>query len=297
MKTHISVLTHEAVEALAITATSTIVDATLGSSGHALEISKLLGPNGVLVGIDADADAVEKGKKTLSKAKAVQHLVVGNFRDISSILEHLHIAKVDGIIADLGWRMDQFGGNDKGFSFQTDEPLVMTFGDPLTYTFTARDIVNEWDEENIKSILSGYGEERFSGRIARAIAESRIESPINTTFELVEVIKQAVPAFYRNGRLHPATRTFQALRIAVNDEFQVLESFISQSVSLLKPHGRLVIITFHSLEDRIVKHSFRNFAHDQIGHVLTKKPITATQEELSLNPRSRSAKMRIFQKL
>lgn len=297
MKTHITVLEDEAVEALAIKKSSTIIDATLGASGHALRIVEALGTKGTFVGIDADALAVEKGKEILAHAKATLHLAVGNFRDINSILEQLHIAKADGILADLGWRMEQFSGNGKGFSFQVDEPLIMTFGDPETYIFTAADIVNDWDEENIKNILKGYGEERFSGRIATAIVDARIVKRIETTFELVEIIKGIVPAFYRNGRLHPATRTFQALRIAVNDEFRALEDFIKHSIALLNPGGRLAIITFHSLEDRIVKHLFRNYAHDQVGHVLTKKPIVSTREELLENPRARSAKLRIFEKI
>jgi 16S rRNA (cytosine1402-N4)-methyltransferase len=193
--------------------------------------------------------------------------------------------------------MEQFSGNGKGFSFQVDEPLIMTFGDPKDYIFTAATIVNEWEEENIKNILKGYGEERFSGRIANAIVKAREVKSIETTFELVEIIKEIVPAFYRNGRLHPATRTFQALRIAVNDEFRALEDFIKESMLLLNPGGRLAIITFHSLEDRIVKHHFRNYTHDHGGVVLTKKPITATLEELQSNPRARSAKLRIFEKL
>lgn len=297
METHITVLTDEAVEALAIKSSSTIVDATLGSSGHALRIVEKLGPDGTFVGIDADAHAIENGNTVLEHAKARLHLVVSNFRNINSVLEHIHIKEVDGILADLGWRMEQFSGNGKGFSFQVDEPLIMTYGDPLIYTFTARDIVNEWDEENIKAILKGYGEERFSGRIARTIVESREEAPIETTFQLVEVIKRAVPSFYIKGRLHPATRTFQALRIAVNDEFQALEDFIKHAVSHLAPGGRLAVITFHSLEDRIVKHLFKAFVHDSVGTLCTKKPIVPTREELLDNPRSRSAKLRVFEKL
>ncbi len=297
MKTHITVLREEGVEALAIKSSSIIVDATLGAAGHASLITERLGKAGTFVGIDADATAVEEAKRTLSHAVSHTHLCIGNFRDINSILEHLHISKVDGILADLGWRMEQFSGNGKGFSFQVDEPLIMTFGNPESYTFTACDIVNDWDEDNIQSILKGYGEERFSGRIARAIVEARAVRRIETTFELVEIIKNVVPSFYKNGRLHPATRTFQALRIAVNDEFQTLESFIKNAISVLNPNGRLAIITFHSLEDRIVKHLFRNYAHDQIGYVLTKKPISPSRDELLENPRARSAKLRIFEKI
>jgi 16S rRNA (cytosine1402-N4)-methyltransferase len=297
MKTHITVLTEEAVEALAIKTSSIVVDATLGSGGHTRRILDALGPEGTFVGIDADAEAIDNANAYLSHYSAHTHLCVGNFRDINSILEQKHITNVDAILADLGWRMEQFSGNGRGFSFMVDEPLLMTFGDPEGYLFTAQDIVNDWEEESLKNILQGYGEERFSGRIAHAIVEARKKKRIETTFELVEIITEVVPTFYKNGRLNPATRTFQALRITVNDEFQALETFIKQSIALLHPGGRLAIITFHSLEDRIVKHLFRTYAHDQVGLVLTKKPIGPSRDELLNNPRSRSAKLRIFEKL
>lgn len=293
---HISVLQQEALEALAIKDSSIIVDATLGSSGHAKEIVAKLGKKGTFIGIDADTLAIEKGKKELHNARCTTQLCVGNFRNIDETLRSLKIETVNGILADLGWRMDQFGGNGKGFSFQHDEELLMTFGDPETYPFVAKDILNEWKEEDIKNVLRGYGEEKFSGRIARHIVEQREIQPITRTAELVSIIENAVPAFYRRGKIHPATRTFQALRIAVNDEFDALETFIRKSVALLAPRGRFVIITFHSTEDRIVKHSFKNLVENQVGSLVTKKPIAPTREEVLRNPRSRSAKMRIFQK-
>ncbi|QQR65107.1 16S rRNA (cytosine(1402)-N(4))-methyltransferase RsmH [Candidatus Kaiserbacteria bacterium] len=296
MQSHKTVLTDEAVDALAINDSSVVVDATLGSSGHAKRIIETLGSRGVFVGIDADVTAITKGTEVLRGSACTLHLCNGNFRTIDSILEQLHIEHADAILADLGWRMEQFSGNGKGFSFQVDEPLLMTFGDPKDYVFTARDIVNEWDEENLINILRGYGEERFAGRIARHIVEARAEKPIETTFELVAIIESAVPAFYKRARIHCATRTFQALRITVNDEFLALEDFIKKSVALLSPHGRLAVITFHSIEDRIVKHLFKNLAHDHIGIVHTKKPIIASPEELQENPRARSAKLRIFEK-
>lgn len=296
MKSHKTVLTDEAVAALAINDSSVVVDATLGSSGHAKRIIETLGSRGVFVGIDADSSAIAHGTEVLNGSTCTLYLCNGNFRTIDSILEQLHIEHVDAILADLGWRMEQFSGNGKGFSFQVDEPLLMTFGDPKDSVFTARDIVNEWDEENIINILRGYGEERFAGRIARHIVEARALKQIDTTFELVAIIEAAVPAFYKRARIHCATRTFQALRITVNDEFAALEDFIKKSVLFLAPHGRLAIITFHSIEDRIVKHLFKNLAHDHIGIVHTKKPIIASDTELQENPRARSAKLRIFEK-
>jgi 16S rRNA (cytosine1402-N4)-methyltransferase len=296
MKAHVTVLTEEAVEALALADDSCVVDATLGSAGHAGEILSRLGKRGILIGIDADKTAIEGAKKILKAKGATLHLAVGNFRAIDSILGQLNIAGADAILADLGWRMEQFSGSGKGFSFQVDEDLLMTLGDPEDYPFVARDIVNDWKEKDIENVLKGYGEERFAKRIAEAIVETREKHPIKTTFDLVKVIEGSVPGAYRHGRIHPATRTFQALRIAVNDEFDALTEFIEKSIALLKPNGRLAIITFHSLEDRIVKHSFRDFAGKGEGTVLTKKPITAKDAEVKRNPRSRSAKLRIFKK-
>lgn len=296
MKTHITVLTEEAVQALAIKNSHTVVDATLGASGHAQRITELLGSTGTFVGIDADQISVDNGREILKDATCTTHLCVGNYRNIDSILEQQHIQKVDAILADLGWRMEQFSGNGRGFSFQVDEPLLMTYAEPDGYPFVARDIINDWEERDIRNILKGYGEERFAGRIAQAIVESRATKRIETTFDLVAVVEGAVPSFYKRGRIHPATRTFQALRIAVNDEFDALETFIKKSMLLLSEHGRIAIITFHSLEDRIVKHLFKNYAHDHVGTVITKKPITASDAELAQNPRARSAKLRIFEK-
>jgi 16S rRNA (cytosine1402-N4)-methyltransferase len=293
MEQHITVLKKEAVEGLDITPEATIVDATLGSGGHAKAILEHLGEKGTLIAIDADASAIESFD---AKKRATVHLVHRNFRDIDVVLRELNIENADGILADLGWRMEQFAGGSKGFSFLVDEPLHMTFGNPEAYPFTARDIVNEWKEEDIKNVLKGYGEERFAGRIARHIVEARAMSPIETSGELAEVVWQAVPGFYRIGRIHPATRTFQALRIAVNDELDALEVFIRKSADALKAEGRLAIISFHSIEDRIVKRTFRELQSEGRGTVLTKKPIMAGDEELRLNPRARSAKLRIFEK-
>lgn len=296
MKEHITVLKAEAVEALAIKKDSCVVDATLGSSGHAEAILARLGSKGRFVGIDADKTAIESARKALVQAKATVHVVTGNFRKIDSILEHLHINTVDAILADLGWRMEQFSGNGKGFSFQVDEPLLMTLGNPEEYAFTAADIVNDWSEESIVNVFVGYGEEQYAKRIARRIIETREKHPIKTSFDLVRLIEGVVPRVYRYGRIHPATKSFQALRIAVNDEFEALSEFIEKSVKLLSSGGRLAIITFHSLEDRIVKHSFREIAGRGEGIVVTKKPIVPTRDEVVHNTRSRSAKLRIFEK-
>ena len=291
---HKTVLLQEAVEGLHFDPGDVVVDATFGSGGHARAIVERLDADGVYVGIDADETAF-KGN-TLTEAKGTVHLVNDNFQNIKEILRSLHIEKVDAILADLGWRMEQFTDSGKGFSFNVDEPLHMTFGNPDNYSFTAEDIVNDWEEETIANILYGYAEERYSRRIAKAIVSRRAEERITSTKQLVEVIESSVPKSYLSKRVHPATKTFQALRIAVNDELGVLEKFIEEAILQLEVGGRLAIITFHSIEDRIVKHSFKALAATDKAQLVTKKPIAPSAEELSDNPRSRSAKLRIIQK-
>jgi 16S rRNA (cytosine1402-N4)-methyltransferase len=204
---------------------------------------------------------------------------------------------VDAILADLGWRTDQFTDGGKGFSFNAEEPLLMTYGDPDKYIFTAHDIVNSWEEENIADVLYGYAEERHSRRIAKAIVEARNKSEIKTANQLAKIINDAVPGFYKSGRIHPATKTFQALRIAVNDEFGTLEKFISSALDSLTEDGVLAIISFHSLEDRIIKLRFREAVKTGNYILVNKKPVSASREELLQNPRARSAKLRVIKKL
>jgi len=289
---HETVLLLEAVDALAIEPTDTIVDATFGSGGHAHEVLSRLGEKGYYIGIDVDETALHHYVNEHKNATLVQ----GNFRDLQNILKSQEIAEVSGILADLGWRMEQFSGNGKGFSFRHDEDLLMTLGDPADYPFTAKDIVNEWDEAVLADIIFGYGEDRFARRIAKRIIEARVETPIETSTQLADIVYAAAPAAVRRGRIHPATKTFQALRIAVNDELGALEDFISASLEVLTPGGRLSIITFHSLEDRVVKHRFREAAQAERGTVITKRPLVPSEEELEGNPRSRSAKLRVFEK-
>lgn len=294
MEHHITVFRNEAVDALRIKPDSTIVDATVGSGGHTQHIVSKLGKQGRFVGIDADSSAINT--LVLSNTEARTHLTVGNFRDLKNILGKLHISNIDGIIADLGWRIEQFTGSKKGFSFTVDEPLHMTYGDPELYLFDASDIVNGWEREDIENVIKGYGEERYFRKIAQAIVEERAREPIRSSGTLARVISEAVSPAYRNGKIHPATKTFQALRIAVNDELEALTQFIQQAIEILRPGGRLAIITFHSLEDRIVKHAFKDAAHDGRGVVVTKRPMVPSDEELKTNRRARSAKLRIFEK-
>lgn len=293
---HITVLQNEAVTALALREDCVVCDATLGAAGHAQAIVESLGQAGTFIGIDADQTAIDHATSFL-KTKATVHLVKANFRDLRVVLKERGIDKVDAILADLGWHTDQFTDGKRGFSFNDPDPLMMTYGNPEDYPFVASDIVNGWDEEDIANVLYGYGEERYSRRIAKLICERRTVAPIMTAVELADIVETAVPAVYRHGKIHAATKTFQALRIAVNDEFATLEFFIKEAWSLLKPNGRIAIITFHSLEDRIVKHLFRSFVQDDTGVLVVKKPITPSPEERTNNPRSRSAKLRIIQKL
>jgi len=295
---HTTVLLHEAVMGLLLDPNSTVVDATFGSGGHAREIATHLGSDGLYIGIDADASALEAEvvKEKIGDVQCKIELIHDNFKNLTEILSSLHIEKVDAILADLGWRMEQFADGAKGFSFQHDGPLHMTFGNPEEYLFTAADIVNEWEEENIADVLYGYADERFSRRIAKGIVEARKEGLITTTKQLVEIIERSLPKVALHKRTHPATKTFQALRIAVNDELTVLQQFINASFVALKPGGRLAIITFHSIEDRVVKHSFRELSQSQEGVLITKKPISPTLEEVTTNPRARSAKLRIIEK-
>ena len=300
---HITVLAEEAVNALNLKSGSVVVDATLGAGGHAREILKHLGKDGIYIGIDADESAIDMQQLLSKETKATVHLLHANFRDIRKELLKLGILKVDAILADLGWSTDQFEVEnkskfqDKGFSFKYNEPLLMTYGDPREYQFTAFDIVNDWDEENIANIIYGYGGERYSRRIAGGIVEARNKTSIKTAEELAGIIGKAVPAAYRRGKLHPATKTFQALRIAVNDELGALEELLKDGFEALKPTGRMAIISFHSLEDRKVKETFKKYQRDQIGKIITKRPIKAEREEILNNPRARSARLRIIEKI
>ena len=289
---HITVLQQEAVDGLSLRDDSIVVDATFGSGGHAREILKRLDSKGTYIGIDADQTALNA--QTFD-SKATIHLVNENFRNIAQILSSLHITHADAILADLGWRMEQFSEGGKGFSFAHDEPLHMTFGDPSQYEFTAHDIVNEWGEDSIADIIFGYGEDRAARKIAKAIVATRKQGPIKTTLQLVEIIESVFPKLHYR-KVNPSTKTFQALRIAVNDELGALEQFLKDSYEVLKPGGKMAIITFHSLEDRVVKQYFRTLKDADMAELETKKPIVPTQEELKANPRARSAKLRIITK-
>lgn len=292
---HKTVLLNETIDGLDLNEKSIVVDATFGGGGHSKEIL-LKYPNVKVVAIDQDNSAWEKAKVKFKGLEDRITFVNGNFNDS---LEKIQGA--DAIIFDLGLSSDQLENSGRGFSFMKDEPLLMQMKhsekeNPQAEDLTARDIVNTWEEKNLADIIYGYGEERYSRRIAKAIVEAREKVEIKTTTELVRIISDAVPAAYRRGRLHFATRTFQALRIAVNDELRVLQTGLEEGFDVLKVGGRMSVISFHSLEDRIVKKFYKNLEKEGKAILINKKPIIASDEEIKNNPRSRSAKLRILEK-
>lgn len=294
---HKTVLLHEAIDGLLIKSGDIFVDGTLGGGGHSEEVAKRFGDTISMIGIDLDPEAMERTKKRLSRFKANIHYVQDSFRNIDNVVTSLGFQKVDKILLDIGLSSNQFEDSGRGFSFQKNEPLIMSFKKDLTPNdLTAREIVNTWDLENIQAILEGYGEEQFAWKIAKAIVARREEKPIETTFDLVEIIKIATPKFYHHKKIHPATKTFQALRITVNDEIQSLKDGVTKGFEILESQGRIAVISFHSLEDRFVKQFFKEKQLEGIGKVITKRPIVPTPEEIKENPRSRSAKLRIIEK-
>ncbi len=273
-----------------------VVDATLGGAGHAEELVKGLGGNGLFIGFDADSDAILRTRNTLADSRAPVRLICGNFRDIENELARLGVKSITKALFDLGWSSYQLDSG-RGFSFRADEPLIMTYQKELKPdTITASIIVNTWGEQSLADIIYGFGEERYSRRIAKAIVARRQKRPFATSRELAQTIEEATPLPYRRGKMHPATRTFQALRIAVNDELGALETGLASAWKMLIPGGRIAVISFHSIEDRIVKRMFAGWAKKGEGRLLVKKPISPTREETLENPRARSAKLRVIEK-
>lgn len=292
---HPPVLLHEAIDSLSIHEDDVVLDATLGGAGHARAISEKLGKRGVLIGFDLDPEAILRAERALKGAKARTHLVQANFRTLSEELNKLGISSITKVLFDLGWSGYQLAAG-RGFSFLSDEPLLMTYGTPRRDGLTAEKIVNEWGEESLADIIFGWGEERYSRRIAKRIVERRVKTPFKTASDLADAIKASVPASYRHGRIHPATRTFQALRIAVNDELGALSAGLTGAWNAMGPGGRIAVITFHSIEDRIVKRQFAEWEKNGEGERISKKPIRPSEAETKMNPRSRSAKLRVIQK-
>ena len=296
--THIPVLLGETVDGLSIKAGDVIVDGTLGGGGHTFEIIKRFGKDVKIIGLDLDIDAKYRAEKLIGDTPSTFTFVNSGFQDIDKVLSDLEITTVDKILLDLGISSFQLEIAGRGFSFLKDEPLLMTMKkEPSSMDLTARDIVNTWDEEILADIIYGFGEEKYSRKIAKAIVEARKEKEIGTTFDLVKIIDGAVGKNYKGLRIHPATRTFQALRIATNSELSNLEQVIQKGFSQLSKGGRMAIISFHSLEDRMVKKAFVELKNKGEGVVLTKKPIIPSESEIKQNPRSRSSKLRLIEKI
>ncbi len=292
---HISVLKDEVISGLAIKPTDIVLDCTINGAGHSSEIAMLLDERGTIVGLDADGDALKKAGEKLAGVKCKLFLRQTNFRNLDSVLDSLGISKIEKVLFDFGLSSNQLSDSERGFSFEKDEPLVMTFkNNPDSNDLTASVLVNSSSEKALADIIYAYGEERYAKRIANAVVTARIISPIKSTKELVEIVKGAVPSAYRHGKIHPATKTFQALRIAVNDEIGSIRIGLAKSFEKLNVGGRLVAISFHSLEDREVKNFSRTKKQEGLAEEATRKPIRATREEIISNPRSRSAKLRII---
>lgn len=298
MTEHIPVLLKETIEGLRLKQGDVVVDGTVNTGGHSKEICFFIGEEGCLVGIDRDSDALAIAKEYLKDVSPEVILIHGNYRNMDTLLAERGILKADNILLDIGLSTRQLFDTRRGFSFTKDEPLLMTFNPyPQEGELTAEEMVNEWDEENLADIIFGYGEERFARKIARAIVRARETEKITSTFALAKIIEDTVPLWYRKKRIHPATKTFQALRITVNDELGALKEGIAKSLALLKKGGRLAIITFHSGEDRIVKKAFRDNTQEGRVVIVTKKPIIPSVIESVSNPKSRSAKLRIVEKV
>jgi len=307
---HESVLLEESIKAVAIKEDGVYVDCTLGGGGHSRHICERLSEKGILIGIDQDEYALNKSRKRLSAFACDIRLVKDNFRNIKSILEQEKIDKVDGILMDLGVSSFQLDDESRGFSYRNSARLDMRM-DPQKEK-DAHFVINHYSREELAKVLKEYGEERFAWKIAGKIVDYRAKETIETTGELEQIVKESIPAKFRRTGGHPAKRTFQAIRIEVNDELGVLENTLDDAVDALQSKGRLAIITFHSLEDRIVKNRFKQWADpctcppefpvcncgkEPIVRLVSKKPILPTQEEQDTNPRSKSAKLRIAEKI
>ncbi len=288
---HTAVLKKEVLEYLDPKQNENFVDCTVGEGGHSEDILNKNGPEGKVLGIDLDPQQISASQWLHVQFKDRIVLVNDSYTNLSEIAERKNFSPINGILLDLGMSSAQLVAAHKGFSFQVDQGLDMRYNDEVNY-LTAEKIVNEWSREKIEEILKNYGEEKFAGKIAKSIVEQRKLGRIKTTFQLIEIIKDSTPSAYWRGKIHYATRTFQALRIAVNDELESIKKILPQAISMLAPEGKLVAISFHSLEDRIVKNILADEFKKGAIKILTKKPITAGRDELGKNPRSRSAKLR-----
>ncbi len=308
---HITVFPDQAVEYLSPMPGKVYVDCTMGGAGHSKRILKRISPGGTFIGIDQDLDAIDNARKGLDYHDCNIHLIHDNFVNLSDILCELHISSVDGILLDLGLSLNQLKNSKRGFSFSIDEPLDMRFN--INTKVTAEDVVNKEDKKSLAKIFRQFGEERFAVQIANNIVRYRKKKPVLTTKQLVEIVYESVPTriIYKQ-KIHPATRIFMALRIFVNKELEMLDKFMKNAAGVLNSKGRICVISFHSLEDRIVKHSFKEFAKECVCppdfprcicnkkksyHVLSKKAIRPQKNEIEANPMARSAILRVAEKV
>ncbi len=291
---HKSVLLDSVLSHLNLVQGQIVLDATVGSGGHSETILKRISPNGLLIGLDQDPEALKRAAKRLEAVGGKFVLKHFNFRFLDEALSSLNLKQVNAVLLDVGVSSDQLQASDRGFSFMREGPLDMRM-DP-TQDQTAEHLIYGLSERELIQIFGELGEERYAGRIARKIVQERSKRSIKTTFDLKKIVEETVPSAYRFGRIHPATRIFQALRIAVNDELNALKEALPKAFGSLKPGGRLAVISFHSLEDRIVKQYFVHEKNLGTGKIMTKKPIEATEDELKNNPRSRSAKLRVIER-
>lgn len=295
---HTSVLLKEVIDNLDFQESDKVfLDATLGAGGHSFEICRRF-PWIQIVGLDLDEDSMKLAEAKLIDGGCQFNISVRNFRDLASVMDELNIKEVDKVLFDLGMSSMQIDTSGRGFSFQKDEPLLMTMEkSPGEKSLSAYEIVNSWSKDDILRILKEYGEESFAARIADRIVKERRLKKIKTTNDLVKIIKDATPQFYHHKRIHPATKTFQALRIAVNDELESLKVGLKQSFERLRSRGRIAVISFHSLEDRIVKRYFKELVEEKRAISICKKPIVPTKDEIEVNQRSRSSKLRVIEKM
>jgi 16S rRNA (cytosine1402-N4)-methyltransferase len=297
MDEHIPVLAETLAERISLSKDAVIIDATVGHGGHSLLFGERLGPEAAIIGLDVDRDCIRRAQENLSDLQCKVIIVRANFSHIASVIAEAGIDKVDFILADLGFCSAQLTDSSRGLSFQENMPLDMRLDDRITTT--AADIVNRTDEKALADLIYNFGQDRASRRIARFIAAYRRDLPITTTGQLAALVCRALnqPAKGRRSRIHPATRTFQALRIAVNDELGNIEKLLATAPEILKKGGQIAVISFHSLEDRIVKNDFKQKRLEGLYEVITKKPLTASDSETADNPRARSAKLRIAKRL
>jgi len=296
-KLHIPVMLREVIDYLDPKPGQIIVDATLGTGGHSQEILKRITPGGRLIGIDRDEDSLAICRQRFSEFNGSFELVHGNFVDLDQIMEKLGIKRIDGIVFDLGISTYQLKDTERGFSFQQEGPLDMRM-DKSSY-ISAYDLVNNLNESEISHLLWNFGQERWHNRIAHLLVEERRNQPISTTSQLANLVMRAIPYRYRRSyyRIHPATRTFQAVRIAVNRELEILESAVKKAVAILGKKAKICVISFHSLEDRVIKHTFRALKADGLIDIITAKPLTPVSSEVAANPSSRSSKFRVAERI